>query len=194
MDGAFQTVRWLKSLLHGGGIWAFSYLLFIGFPLTWTTEQEKILRDTLVSPLGSKYNFLCLYCVAATQFNPSNWCICLNQNKDSFFCYLVQKHEEPGSRHSSHQHTQSFFWIMGTSEDHVGIVMLARVSRQERQNCSCNLAPTLNFEDKEKWIIRLEKKNCLHMFIVIITLTYKWLLFSFFMFFTSFQISYNKQI
>ena len=38
---------------------------------------------------------------------------------------------------------------MGTSEDlccktfsldggHVGIVMLARVSRQERQNCSCN--------------------------------------------------------
>ena len=62
------------------------------------------------------------------------------------------------------------------------------------QNCSCNLAPTLNFEDKEKWIIRLEKKNCLHMFIVIITQTYKWLLFSFFMFFTSFQISYNKQI
>ena len=102
-----------------------------------------------MSPLGSKHNFLCLYCVAATQFNPSNWHICLIQNNDFFLCLLVQKHEEPGSRHSSHQNTQSFFWKMGTSEDlcckmfsldggHVGIVILARVSRQERQTCSCN--------------------------------------------------------
>lgn len=95
----------------------FSLLGFHGFPLIRTTEQEKILRDTLVSPLGSKYSSLCLCCLAATQFTPSNWHTYLNQNNDSFLCLLIQIHEEPGSRPSFHQRHYPLFWTMATSED-----------------------------------------------------------------------------
>ena len=43
------------------------------------------------------------------------------------------------------------------------------------QNCSCNLAPTLNFEEREREMNNKtrKKKLCLHMFIVIITQNYK---------------------